>query len=109
MGQVYYGFRFYDANVQRWINRDPTGESGGMNMYAFVFNRPILSVDRLGLQTCEGGPETDPVPGAGESLPPVQQFEMFENTRNLDDQFEPQREDLSHETPIPLSSRRWRP
>jgi RHS repeat-associated protein len=96
-GLYYCGFRFYDANAQRWLTRDPIAESGGMNMYAFVFNRPILSVDRLGLQACEG--EADPVPGAGESLPPAQQFEMYENTRNLDDEFEPEREDFELRDP----------
>ena len=28
-GMYYYGFRFYDPNLQRWINRDPIGEQGG--------------------------------------------------------------------------------
>ena len=27
-GMYYYGFRFYDPNLQRWINRDPIGERG---------------------------------------------------------------------------------
>ncbi len=29
-GMYYYGFRFYDPNLQRWINRDPLGEIGLM-------------------------------------------------------------------------------
>ncbi|HEV2456202.1 MAG TPA: RHS repeat-associated core domain-containing protein, partial [Verrucomicrobiae bacterium] len=27
----YYGRRFYDPNLQRWINRDPIQELGGIN------------------------------------------------------------------------------
>jgi RHS repeat-associated protein len=27
-GMYYYGYRFYDPNLQRWINRDPLGEFG---------------------------------------------------------------------------------
>ena len=30
-GMYYFGFRFYDANLQRWINRDPLGEAGFEN------------------------------------------------------------------------------
>src|SRR5437763_1019572 len=27
-GMYYYGYRFYDPNLQRWLNRDPIGERG---------------------------------------------------------------------------------
>jgi RHS repeat-associated protein len=45
----YYGYRFYDPNLQRWLNRDPIGEEGGLNLNAFVFNNPILWIDPFGL------------------------------------------------------------
>ena len=32
-----------------WPNRDPIGERGGLNLTAFVSNRPVLEVDYLGL------------------------------------------------------------
>ncbi len=32
-GLYSYGYRFYDPNLQRWINRDPIGERGGVNLY----------------------------------------------------------------------------
>jgi RHS repeat-associated protein len=44
-GMYYYGFRFYEPNLQRWINRDPIEEKGGVNLYGFVRNCPALIVD----------------------------------------------------------------
>ena len=46
---VYYGYRFYSASLGRWINRDPIGESGGENLYAFVGNQPSDVLDLYGL------------------------------------------------------------
>jgi len=40
---------FYDPNLGRWINRDPIGEVGGLNLYTFVSNSSLNRVDRLGL------------------------------------------------------------
>ena len=48
-GFYYYGFRFYDPNTQRWLNRDPIGEKGGKNLYRFVGNDPSDKADPLGL------------------------------------------------------------
>ncbi len=48
-GLYYYGFRFYSPDLGRWINRDPMGEQGGENLYAFVLNNPIDLTDPLGL------------------------------------------------------------
>jgi uncharacterized protein RhaS with RHS repeats len=44
---------FYDPGLQRWINRDPIQEEGGINLYGFVCNDPLNSIDTLGLyNTC---------------------------------------------------------
>jgi RHS repeat-associated protein len=48
-GLYYYGYRFYDPYLQRWVNRDPIEELGGYNLYWFVSNNPISRVDVLGL------------------------------------------------------------
>jgi RHS repeat-associated protein len=48
-GLIYYGRRFYDPNLQRWITQDPIAERGGINLYAYVANDPIGLLDYLGL------------------------------------------------------------
>ncbi|MCW5555345.1 MAG: RHS repeat-associated core domain-containing protein, partial [Verrucomicrobiae bacterium] len=48
-GLYYYGYRFYDPVVQRWLNRDPIGEGGGINLYGLVANDPIGRIDPSGL------------------------------------------------------------
>ena len=47
-GLYYYLYRFYDPNLQRWPNRDPIGEEGGINLYEFVKDDPIDILDFLG-------------------------------------------------------------
>jgi RHS repeat-associated protein len=73
-GMYGFGYRFYEANFQRWLNRDPIGEPGfeairrinplggirngglqaeitqGPNLYTFVDNSPVNYIDPLGLQ-----------------------------------------------------------
>jgi len=47
---VYYGYRYYDAETGRFLNRDPIGEEGGENLYAMCSNNLISYVDFLGLK-----------------------------------------------------------
>lgn len=42
-------FRAYNPSLGRWISRDPIGERGGINLFAYVGNMPTLFVDSLGL------------------------------------------------------------
>jgi RHS repeat-associated protein len=49
-GLYYYGFRHYEPNLQRWLNRDPIEEFGGFNLYTVVGNSPIGILDLFGLQ-----------------------------------------------------------
>ncbi len=48
-GLLYFGYRFYDSGAGRWLNRDPYGEEGGVNLYGFVGNAPTEWADPLGL------------------------------------------------------------
>src|SRR6266498_3590765 len=47
-GMYYYGYRWYDPNLQRWLNRDPIGEKGGLNLYVYVRNAPFTFIDSFG-------------------------------------------------------------
>lgn len=49
LGLYYCIYRFYDPSLQRWLNRDPIGEKGGINLYEFVINDPMDYNDGLGL------------------------------------------------------------
>jgi RHS repeat-associated protein len=44
------GLRYYSTELSRWASRDPIGEWGGKNLYAFVGNRPISLIDPSGLK-----------------------------------------------------------
>jgi RHS repeat-associated protein len=68
-GLLYYLWRHYDPNLQRWVNRDPINESESRsgarypkafdwkeekNLYCFVHNDPVAGVDAFGLLTFSG-------------------------------------------------------
>lgn len=42
-------YRAYSMTLGRWLSRDPINEAGGINLYAYVMNSPVFSVDPLGL------------------------------------------------------------
>jgi RHS repeat-associated protein len=48
-GLYYYGYRYYSPMLQRWINRDPIEEKGGVNLYGFAGNNGINKYDFIGL------------------------------------------------------------
>jgi len=53
-GLVYYGQRYYNPNLGRWLSRDPIEDMSEVGcLYAFVGNAPIDSFDLLGLRKCE--------------------------------------------------------
>jgi len=47
-GLYYYGYRYYSAELGRWLSRDPIGEQGGVNIYAYVFNSSVNAHDYQG-------------------------------------------------------------
>jgi RHS repeat-associated protein len=50
-GFVYFGRRYYDPELGRWMTMDPLGYEAGPNMYAYVMNSPLFHFDLYGLQT----------------------------------------------------------
>ncbi len=48
-GLYYYGYRWYAPGLQRWVNRDPSGEWQSINLYGFAFNTPASEIDPNGL------------------------------------------------------------
>jgi RHS repeat-associated protein len=48
-GYLCYGYRWYDPSTGRFMSRDPIGERGGINEYAFVANNSVNTFDILGL------------------------------------------------------------
>jgi hypothetical protein len=45
-----YGYRYYDPVTGRWPSRDPIAERGGVNLYRFALNSPLIKSDKLGLK-----------------------------------------------------------
>ena len=48
---LYMRARYYMPSVGRFINKDPIGLSGGMNMYGYVGGNPVRYIDPKGLLT----------------------------------------------------------
>jgi hypothetical protein len=42
-------FAIYNPSTGRWLSKDPIEESGGVNLYGFVKNDSVNSVDVLGM------------------------------------------------------------
>lgn len=50
-GLISFGLRFYDPNLQRWLNRDPVGADKGHNLHGFTGNNPANALDPWGTFT----------------------------------------------------------
>jgi len=51
-GFIFFGRRYYDPDIGRWITSDPACYADGPNLYAYVHNRPLIYIDpdgKLGL------------------------------------------------------------
>jgi RHS repeat-associated protein len=62
-GLNYNYYRDYNPAIGRYIESDPIGLSGGMNLYVYAENQPINAVDPEGLQVAID-------PSTGRRLPP---------------------------------------
>src|SRR5262249_28172184 len=81
-GMYYYGYRFYEPVLQRWLSRDPIGLRGGRNLHQFAANDPANRFDTYGLQSLPFGwhgpgsaydPSSNPFDGpeCGQAAAPV--------------------------------------
>lgn len=48
-GLYHTGARYYDPRLARFLQMDPIGQAGGLNLYAYVDNDPLNLVDPTGL------------------------------------------------------------
>ncbi|MEN9344006.1 MAG: hypothetical protein RLZZ453_793 [Chlamydiota bacterium] len=48
---IYFGKRFYDPSLARFLTPDPSGFTEGPNLYLFVRNNPINRLDLFGLDS----------------------------------------------------------
>ena len=65
-GLHYNRFRYYDPALGRYLQSDPIGLAGGLNLYGYCDGNPLVRVDVLGLTG-----ETDSAPDA--NPPPTEQ------------------------------------
>jgi len=54
------GHRFYNPDTGRWLNPDPIGENGCVNIFLFIYNDAIASIDLIGLRVGIALPRTIP-------------------------------------------------
>ena len=56
--------RAYDPTMGRWLSRDPIGENGGINLYAYASGNPLNGVDPQGFDESPAGGGTPGDPRA---------------------------------------------
>ena len=44
-GLINFRMRWYDPDTGRWLSKDPIGLGGGLNLYAFCGNAPVIICD----------------------------------------------------------------
>ena len=44
-GLIYFGQRYYDPDLGRWLTQDPVGFADSLNLYQYVWNNPLRYYD----------------------------------------------------------------
>jgi RHS repeat-associated protein len=103
-GFYYFGYRFYDPATQRWLNRDPIGEEGGVNLYGYVGNDPIDLIDPFGL--AEGDYKSTAINNALQSVGSTSTYGDLQPVKGTPYKFDPNMQkylrfdlDASHKDP----------
>jgi len=52
-GLCYHGARYYAPWLARWLSSDPIGLAGGLNLYTYCTNNPIMHRDEDGMQEAD--------------------------------------------------------
>ena len=61
--ELYYNFlRYYNPAAGRYERADQIGLNGGLNIYSYVENNPLLKIDPAGLQDFDPGPSPTEIP-----------------------------------------------
>lgn len=57
---LYYGYRYYNASLGRFVGRDTIQEKGGRNLYGFCGNNGVNAYDILGMDSVDYSTSTTP-------------------------------------------------
>jgi len=103
-GLYSFGYRFYAAEFQRWLNRDPIEENGGINLFGYVGNNPINLIDPFGL--AEGDFKTAALNNALKSIGSTSTYGDLQPVKGVPYKFDPNTQkylrfdlDASHKDP----------
>ncbi len=88
-GLLYYGYRYYNSDIGRWLNRDPIDENGGLNVYGFTRNNGVDNWDLLGLSSCSSASDV------GNIDLQLEDVEIINGTQNFDGTPEDRLNDLA--------------
>jgi len=76
-GLLFMRARYYNPYICRFINADPSGFAGGLNMFAFANGNPVSLVDPFGLGALGEGPA--PTWMSNQNSVPNIQFTVYPN------------------------------
>jgi len=79
---LHVGHRWYQPDIGRFVQRDPIGIAGGLNVYLYVMNRPTVAVDPSGeiiVEVVVGGAAVVTIVGGLYWM--YTKFESWRNTR----------------------------